>query len=78
MLILSDTWYPGWEATVDGRKVPIYQAYSALRGVVLEAGFHRIEFRYRPASALIGGLMSMIGILTACGVVVWELRRRVK
>ncbi|MGA2113269.1 MAG: YfhO family protein [Bryobacteraceae bacterium] len=77
MLILSDTWYPGWEATVDGRKVPIYQAYSALRGVVLEAGFHRIEFRYRPASALIGGLMSMIGILSACGVAVWE-RRRVK
>jgi len=76
MLIVSDTWYPGWSAAVDGRNVPVYQAYSALRGVVLEAGPHHIEFRYRPASALIGGLMSMIGILCACGLAVWERRRR--
>lgn len=74
MLILADTWYPGWRALVDGRNVPIYEVDSALRGIVIEAGPHRIEFRYNPASAWIGGAMSVCGILLACVVWVWERR----
>lgn len=66
MLILADTWYPGWIATVDGRPATIYQAYSALRGVVLESGGHHIEFHYRPASAWLGAAMSAAGVLGAC------------
>jgi len=75
MLILSDTWYPGWSARVDGRSVPIYEVDSALRGVVAEAGNHHIDFRYRPASAILGGLMSAAGILAACTIALWERRR---
>jgi hypothetical protein len=47
-LVLTDTWYPGWRATVDGRETPIHEAYGALRGVVVPAGAHTVEFRYRP------------------------------
>ena len=75
MLILADTWYPGWIATIDGRPAPIYQAYLALRGVVLEQGDHHVEFRYQPASALIGALMSAIGILGACALALWDRYR---
>lgn len=75
MLILAETWYPGWLATVDGRSVPIDQAYLALRGVVLEKGDHHVEFHYRPASALIGAVLSAIGILGACGLALWDRRR---
>jgi uncharacterized membrane protein YfhO len=74
MLVLADTWYPGWIATVDGGAVPIYQAYSALRGVVVQQGQHRVEFHYRPASALIGALMSASGIRGACALAVWNRR----
>ena len=74
MLVLADTWYPGWAATVDGRPAPIYQAYSALRGVVLEKGDHRLEFHYKPASALIGAVMSAIAILGACALALWGRR----
>jgi len=72
MLVLADTWYPGWIATVDGHAVPIYQAYSALRGIVVQQGEHRVEFHYRPASALIGAMMSALGILGACALALWN------
>jgi hypothetical protein len=65
MLILSDTWYPGWSAKTGGKRLPIYEAYSALRGVVLEKGEHYLEFRYRPASALLGGGMTLAGVVCA-------------
>lgn len=74
MLILADTWYPGWVATVDDRSAPVYQAYSALRGVILEPGNHHVEFHYRPLSALIGAAMTAAGILGACILALWRRR----
>jgi hypothetical protein len=46
--VLTDQWYPGWTAALDGRDVPILRVDAALRGVVIGPGPHRIEFRYRP------------------------------
>jgi hypothetical protein len=66
MLVIADTWYPGWYATVDGHPAPIYQPYAALRGVVVERGFHTLAMHYRPRSALLGATMSVAGILLAC------------
>ena len=59
MVILTDTWYPGWRATVDGHAAEIYEAYGGVRGVVAEAGPHVIEMRYRPWSVAIGALMTL-------------------
>ena len=78
MLILSDVWYPGWVAKVDGAATTIYQADSALRGVVLDRGQHRLEFHYRPLSALLGALMSILGVLGACALALWELNSPVR
>src|ERR1039458_8941555 len=66
MLVIADTWYPGWYVTVDGHPAPIYQPYAALRGVVVERGFHTLAMHYRPRSALLGAAMSVAGILLAC------------
>jgi uncharacterized membrane protein YfhO len=63
MVILSETFFPGWEALVDSHRVPIYEIDGALRGVVAGAGVHRIEMRYRPASVLAGGIMTLAGLL---------------
>jgi hypothetical protein len=78
MLVLSDVWYPGWVATVDGRPTGIYQPYAALRGVVLDKGQHRVKFEYRPMSARIGALMTLFGMLGAAGVAFAERYRRSK
>jgi hypothetical protein len=78
MLVLSDVWYPGWVATIDGRPTGIYQPYAALRGVALDKGQHRIKFDYRPLSAGIGALMTLFGLLGAGAVAWWEQYRRSK
>ena len=65
MLILADTFYPGWEALIDGRPAKIFPAYSALRGVVVESGSHTVEFRYRPRSVYWGAAFSLFGAVLA-------------
>ncbi|MBN1979185.1 MAG: YfhO family protein [Anaerolineae bacterium] len=71
-LVLADTWYPGWRATVDGEPAEILRANYAFRAVWLEAGEHTVEMAYRPTSALVGGALSIatlvvivIGLLLA-------------
>jgi hypothetical protein len=75
MLVLADTAYPGWKATVDGQPAQILEPYGALRGVVLEPGTHRIEMVYRPASALLGAAMTATGLLAACALALFRRGR---
>jgi uncharacterized membrane protein YfhO len=74
-LVLSDTYYRGWEATVDGRSAAIYQANGCVRAVPLEMGQHEIVFRFRPRSFYTGALIS--GLSALFWVIAWVwLRRR--
>jgi len=59
-LVLADTWYAGWSATVDGRPATVLRANLAFRAVPVPAGRHRVEMRYRPASALAGLAISAV------------------
>lgn len=71
MVVESENDAPGWIAIVDGKRTPIYEAYTTLRGVVVDAGRHRIEMRYRPASVIFGAvatILSFIGALVLCFV----------
>jgi uncharacterized membrane protein YfhO len=65
MVILADSYFPGWRATVDGEGTQIHEAYGALRGVVVDKGRHRIEMRYIPSSVIAGLLMTLSGALGA-------------
>ncbi len=78
LLVLSDNHYPGWEAALDGRPVPIHPANVAFRGVAVPAGRHAVEFRYRPASVRLGALGSSLAallVLAALGAGVLRARR---
>ena len=59
-LVLSDTWYPSWRASLDGEDVPISHADYLFRAVRLEAGNHEVNFSYRPTSLISGSLMSLV------------------
>jgi hypothetical protein len=66
MVILSDNYDSGWSATVDGRPARIWDAYTVVRGVEVEAGRHHIEMHYSPWSVKLGaaGLgLSLLGLL---------------
>ena len=68
MLIEADTFFPGWLATIDGKPARLYEAYGFLRGVVVEAGRHRIEMRYRPKSVYWGASLTALGLIAACAL----------
>jgi hypothetical protein len=73
-LILGDTYFPGWKANVDGKRVPIYRADYLLRAVAVEKGSHRVVFLYQPLSFRIG-----LGLTIISGVIILGcLRRRKK
>lgn len=60
VLVLADTWYPGWEATIDGEPADVLPANLAVRGVVVPAGRSTVEFRYRPAWLVPGVMLSLL------------------
>jgi hypothetical protein len=65
MVIEADPFSPDWVASVDGKPSAIYNAFGFLRGVVVEAGSHRIEMRYRPKSVYWGAAVSALGLIGA-------------
>lgn len=76
-LVLSDAYYPGWRAFVDGQEFPILRANVIFRAVALPAGEHTVAFRYMPASLRTGAVVSLAALL-ACvlSVVAWRLWER--
>jgi hypothetical protein len=78
VLVLSDAFYPGWTATLDGQPAPILPVDLALRGVPLPAGQHRIEMTYRdpalrPGLAL--ALLGLFGLVLLAFLGRWQRRR---
>ncbi len=70
LLVLTDSWYPGWTASVDGRPAPLARVNWRFRGVYLESGTHLVGFDYRPRRILAGATVSAIGLLVLVGLVI--------
>lgn len=74
LVVLSDAFYPGWKATVNGRPEKIVRVNSFVRGVFAQAGKgQQIVFEYDPASYRVGLLVSL---LCAGSLIVLCLRSR--
>ncbi len=70
-LVLSDVYYPGWRATVDGRPTPILRADYTFRAVSVPAGKHVVEMVFAPRTWYIGLALSVttwLGIATAAAL----------
>ncbi|MBI5969281.1 MAG: YfhO family protein [Deltaproteobacteria bacterium] len=68
ILVLSDTYFPGWKVFVDGREEKIYRANYTFRAVPLIAGTHRVEFVYDPGSFKLGAGITFLGIMGCLGL----------
>jgi len=64
ILILSDLFYPGWQAEIDSRPTEILRANYIFRAVEVPSGNHLITFKYSPTSFKLGLYLSMFSILT--------------
>jgi hypothetical protein len=75
-LLLTDAYYPGWLATIDGQPAEILRADVMFRAVRLEPGAHRVQFEYRPATLYWGSRVSAVALLlwlvALIGVVRWR------
>jgi len=74
LLVLTDQWYPGWQATVDGNPAEVLRADTVFRAVCVPEGQHTVTFRYRPASLRRGALISLVGWLALA--VAWTAGRQ--
>jgi uncharacterized membrane protein YfhO len=70
-LVLSEMFYPGWHATVDGAPANIYRADYILRALPLPPGPHQIDLYFMPDSFVTGAVISlgtllllMVGVLS--------------
>jgi len=71
MLVLNDSWAPGWKAFVDGVEQPALRVNYAFRGVVVPEGQHRVLFLYRPTVLLVGLAISGFSLLFVCALYLW-------
>lgn len=67
-LVLADTYYSGWSATVNNQPVPLLRANRAMRAVPIPAGKSMVEMRYRCWRFEVGALVSILGWLA---VIIW-------
>jgi hypothetical protein len=74
-LVLTDTWFPGWRARLDGVEVALLRADHAFRAVALPAGTHEIELSFAPRGLRAGVAISLGALLV---VVVMLLHRRAR
>ncbi len=76
VLVVSEMWYPGWVATLDGIPTPIHATNFLLRGVVLPPGVHRIEMRYTAPAARVGAMISIFTLLLVIALAIVDIRRQ--
>jgi hypothetical protein len=74
LLVVTDSWYPGWRAWVDGVESPVLRVNGLFRGVPVGAGAQRVEMRFEPWTFRIGMALSLaaaaaIAVLTAVACV---------
>jgi uncharacterized membrane protein YfhO len=78
ILILTDSFYPGWKAYVDGTETAIVRANHFYRAVRLPGGEHQVEFRYEPWSFKLGAVISLatLFIMVLISIVVYMKQRK--
>jgi hypothetical protein len=72
LLVLSESFHPGWRATVDGQPAHVLPTYGDFMGCVVEAGEHRVEWVFRPRSLILGAWISLAGLAGLLGLCLTE------
>jgi hypothetical protein len=59
LLVLSENYYPGWQAWLDGAPVAIYRTDIAFRGVAIPPGAHLVRMEFRPVILPVSAAISL-------------------
>lgn len=70
MLVVSEIYYPGWKATINGQPTDMWKVDGALRGIVVPGGTSRVIFSYEPVSIYAGAALTIISFGAVLGAFV--------
>ena len=73
ILFLSEHYYPGWNAYIDGKKGEVIKAFEAFRAVVVPSGNHEVRFVFEPDSFFKGRNISIVTLMFATIILVFSL-----
>jgi hypothetical protein len=76
LLVLSESWFPGWHATVDGVAVPVVRADGLVLGIPVPTGRHEVVVSYEAPGFKFGFVVSAVTILALVLAAVVERRSR--
>ncbi len=71
-LVLSEKYYPGWKAYVNGRQTKIYKANYTLQAIFLPKGQYEVLFAYQPNQFIVGFGITMITCISLAGFVMYK------
>jgi hypothetical protein len=74
VLVLTDNYYPGWRAYVDGVETRIMKVDLTFKGVFLKKGIHEVDFKYSPPEFFIGAIVSIVLLMLLLPVVPFLLK----
>lgn len=79
LLVINESWAPGWQATLDGQPVPIRRANYLAQAVVVPGGAHTVRLVYQPAEVPLGLALSGASVLLwlALPAFAWRERKRI-
>lgn len=75
-LFLSNTYFPGWQALVNGVTAPVVNANYAFQAVPLNEGLNSVKVFYSPLSFKVGALLSVVSFLVLVGTFYYERRKK--
>jgi hypothetical protein len=75
VLVASESYYPGWQVSVDGQPAPLLRADGALLAVSVPAGQHQVRFAFQPRVLAWGAGLSGLSLLVALGLLIFDWRR---
>jgi hypothetical protein len=65
VVVLADSFYPGWKLTIDGQPAPIHRVNRMMRGAPVDVGRHQLVYSFDPVSFKVGRLLSMAGLVAS-------------
>jgi hypothetical protein len=72
-LVVSENFYPGWVATIDGKPATVHRADYVLMGLALPAGARRVELRFESPTYATGKRVTQGAVLSSLLLLVWGL-----
>lgn len=75
VVVIHETYFPGWSATVDGVAHQVVPANGMFRAILVDAGSHRIVMKYKPQGWHAMAMVSVLGFFVTATIVLLGYRR---